>query len=272
MFLAHVNSLKDNEYLVLDQYNKERVLIKNNGYKVVSNICPHQKSIISTNSGKENRICQYHGWEFTIDGTPVNSGRTGSYCVNNRELKNFPVYEWSNLLFSSKINFDTQFNFSNLILMEQRVDIVNSSTRNIMDVFLDVDHIPLVHKDVYENIGFNTVDDVKWNYYDTGTIQEVQGKALWIAVYPNIMIEWQLGSLFVTVAVEKEKNVSAVHVFKYRNKDSSDYEWSFNEKTWETAWMQDKNQAEHLLTENSNNLEEQKLHYKTWLAANGFSS
>lgn len=272
MFLAHTNSLKNNEYLVLDQYNKERVLVNNNGYKIVSNICPHQKSMISVHGGKGNRSCPYHGWEFTIDGAPVNSGRTSNYCANDRDLKSFPVYEWSNLLFDTEINFDKHFDFSNLILAEKRVDIVEGSRKNIMDIFLDVDHIPLIHKHVYENIGFETVNDVVWTYYNQGSIQEVQGKAIWAAIYPNVMIEWQLGSLFITVAKEKEKNVSEVHVFKYRNKDSSECEWEFNEKTWETAWRQDKDQAERMLTEHSNNLEEQKAHYKNWLLKNGFSS
>lgn len=272
MFLAHTNSLKNNEYLVLDQYNKERVLVNNNGYKIISNVCPHQKSIISSQPGKGNRECPYHGWEFTIDGTPVSSGRTVNYCVNDKDLKSFPVYEWSNLLFDTEVNFDKHFDFSNLLLVEQRVDIVNGSRKNIMDIFLDVDHIPLIHKRVYENIGFETVNDVEWTYYNQGSIQEVQGKAIWAAIYPNVMIEWQLGSLFITVAKEKEKNVSEVHVFKYRNKDSSEYEWTFNEKTWETAWRQDKDQAERMLTENSNNLEEQKAHYKNWLLKNGFTS
>lgn len=265
MFLAHTNSLKNNEYLVLDQYNKERVLVNNNGYKIISNVCPHQKSIISSRPGKGNRECPYHGWEFTIDGAPVSSGRTVNYCINDKDLKSFPVYEWSNLLFDTEVNFDKHFDFSNLLLVEQRVDIVNGSGKNIMDIFLDVDHIPLIHKRVYENIGFETVNDVKWTYYNQGSIQEVQGKAIWAAIYPNVMIEWQLGSLFITVAKEKEKNVSEVHVFKHRNKDSSEYEWTFNEKTWETAWRQDKDQAERMLTENSNNLEEQKSHYKNWL-------
>jgi len=272
MFISHANSLKNNEYLILDQYHRERVLVNDNGYSMVSNICPHQKSLISSELGKGNRSCPYHGWEFSISGSPINSGRTSSYCINDKELKSFPVYEWSNLLFDSEIKFDKHFDFSNLILAEQRIDMVNSSTKNIMNIFLDVDHIPIVHKDVYENIGFETIDTVEWTYYNDGNIQNVQGKATWIAIYPNIMIEWQLGSLFITVATEKEKDKSAVHVFKYRNKDNSDYEWHFNEKTWETSWKQDKDQAERMLTEYSNNLEEQKLHYKNWLIEHEFTS
>lgn len=272
MFLAHINSLKENEYSVLDQFNKERVLVNNNGYKIVSNICPHQKSLISSFPGKGNRTCPFHGWEFTINGQPVSSGKTEQYCENTKELKIFPTYEWSNLVFDTPINFKEKLDLTDLILMEKRIDIVNSSSKNIMDIFLDVDHIPLIHENVYEKIGFDIINDVEWSYYENGTIQHVQGKAMWIAVYPYTMIEWQLGSLFVTVAMEKEKNKSNVVVFKYRNKNSSDYEWLYNNQTWETSWQQDKEQAERMLTTNFSNLEEQKLHYKNWLDKNGFSS
>ena len=209
MFLSHENSIKDQEYIVLDQYNKERILIKSgHEYSMVSNICPHQKSLISEQVGIGNRSCPYHGWTFSIDGKPIDSGRTEHYCINDKNLKKFPVYKWSNLLFDTEVSFDEKLNLENLILVEQRIDLVDSSCENIMDVFLDVDHIPIIHKDVYENIGFETVNDVKWSYYDNGSVQEVQGKARWIAVYPNTMIEWQLGSVFVTVSTEKEKNKS----------------------------------------------------------------
>lgn len=269
MFLSHANSLNFGEYLPLNQYNKEKVLIKSDNYSMTSNTCPHQRSIISESIGKGNRTCPYHAWQFTFDGNPVSSGETHYYCKNNNKLTTYPVYEWSNLLFDSEILFDQTFDFSNLMLMEQRTDIVNSPTKNIMNVFLDVDHIPIVHNGVYESIGFDTVtvNSVKWSYYDGGSIQQVKDNALWIAVYPNTMIEWQSGCLFITVALEYN-NQSKVIVYKYRNKDMSDYDWFKNEQAWEMAWSQDKHQAE-ILQSPSKNLEPAKLHFKNWLDNNG---
>lgn len=270
MFLSHKNSIKDNEYIVLEQFDKERILTKNGDFKMVSNICPHQKSFISENVGAGDRSCPYHGWTFSSKGEPINSGATGNYCTNDKSLKNFPVFEWSDLLFDTEVNFKETIDLSNLILVEKRIDIVKSSFKNIMDIFLDVDHIPIVHKDVYESIGFETVDDVEWIYYENGSVQKVQNRAMWIAIYPNTMIEWQLGNLFVTVAKEKEKNVSEVLVFKYRDKNSSEFEWHQNELVWETAWRQDKEQAERMSMINNSNQEEQKVHFTNWLQDNGF--
>jgi hypothetical protein len=81
------------------------------------------------------------------------------------------------------------------------------------------------------------------------------------------MIEWQKGSLFVTVALPISENKSKVHVFKYLDKYAAD-EWETNELVWETAWKQDRLQAE-LMTEFSQaNLEPQKKHFRNFLQSN----
>ena len=114
-----------------------------------------------------------------------------------------------------------------------------------MDLFLDVDHIPTVHQGVYDQIGITDFSDIKWEYYTNGSTQFVYDKqglaAAWIAVYPYTMIEWQRGSLFVTVIEKQNTDQSNVHVFKYT--DDSD-QWDLNNTVWETAWKQDREQAE----------------------------
>ena len=83
MFLAHANQFKNCDYIVLDQYDKKKVLVNHNGYKLVSNVCPHQKSLLSVKDGLGVRVCPYHNWTFDLDGNPLTSGRTGHYCTNN---------------------------------------------------------------------------------------------------------------------------------------------------------------------------------------------
>lgn len=266
MFLAHKSQLKDGNYIVLDQYNKQKVLINHKGYKLVSNICTHQNSLISTENGEGMRVCPYHSWSFDLDGNPIGSGRTSYYCKNTEKLQSENVYEWNSLLFSKEIKFDISQDFSNLILMEQRVDIVKSDYKIIMDLFLDVDHIQGVHTGVYDQIGI-TDTNVSWNYTKEGSYQTVKQGAYWIAVYPNIMIEWQKGSLFITMAM-KNNEYSKVFVYKYMDKNHSDL-WDLNQKVWETAWMQDKSQAELITKFPESNIEPQKIHYRDFLKSNG---
>lgn len=269
IFLFHKNSLIQGHYHVLAQYENKKIIVQNSEYYIVSNICPHQNSLISTKDGEGNRVCPYHNWSFSIDGLPLTSGRTSYYCKNQSPLKKENVYEWNSLLFNIKIDFPIYADFSNLILMEERVDLVNSSFKNIMDIFLDVDHIQSIHSGVYDLIGIDNTD-VKWEYYTNGNIQIVDQGALWISVYPCTMIEWQKGSLFITVAAPLNENVSRVHVFKYVDKFSIDA-WKLNEHVWEKAWRQDRDQAEILTEFAINNLEPQKKHYREYLEKNGIN-
>jgi len=267
MFLTHKNSLTDNEFEVLSQYNNEYILLNGSQWELISNICPHQRSLISVKSGSGNRVCPYHNWSFTASGLPLTSGRTEHYCKNQNPLQTLPAYVWNSLVFSHPVDFEVPVDFSNLTLMEKRIDVVKSSNINIMDLFLDVDHIPTLHAGVYDKIGITDFSDIKWKYYNNGSTQLVYDKnglsAAWIAVYPYTMIEWQRGSLFVTVAIENQnKEHSNVHVFKYT---SGNENWSLNNSVWETAWFQDRTQAELINKVNFENLEIQKLHYRNYL-------
>ena len=245
MFLAHKTSINPDTYQVLSQYNNKKVLVNSSNISLVSNVCPHQKSIISTKNGSGARVCPYHNWSFDIDGIPITSGRTSYYCKNEVPLDKELVHEWNSLLFSEQVEFNVNEKFDNMVLMESRIDVVDADYRNIMDLFLDVDHIQSVHTGVYDLIGI-TNTDVEWNYYNNGSVQTVNQGALWAAVYPHTMIEWQKGSLFITVALPSGDK-SNVHVFKYADSNHIS-DWKLNEYVWETAWSQDKAQAE-LITE-----------------------
>jgi len=232
MFLAHTKSVAGNTFSVLPQYNKF-VLANHSKLELVSNVCPHQKSIISIGSGSGNRVCPYHNWTFTLDGQPVTSGRTEHYCKNQTALQTQPVHIWNSLVFSQPVDFKIPIDFSNLELVECRVDLVKSNYINIMVV--------------YDEHGL---------------------AAAWIAVYPYTMIEWQRGSLFVTVAENQNTDQSNVHVFKYT--DNSEH-WPLNNTVWETAWKQDRDQAELISEINFENLEYQKRHYRNYLKENGIT-
>lgn len=262
MFLSHKASILPNSYKVLGQYNNRKVLVKSDELTLVSNVCPHQKSLISLTDGSGNRTCPYHSWTFDIKGNPVSSGITKSYCKNTHSLTSEKIFEWNNLLFDTEVKFNIDQSFQDLVLMESRIDIVDADYRLIMDLFLDVDHIPVVHKGVYDLIGINN-KDIIWSFYKNGSVQSVPNGAYWIALYPYTMIEWQQGALFVTVATPYDKK-SKVHVYKYTNKDSTE-QWPLNEQVWETAWAQDKHQAELLTEFAQENLEHQKIHFREFL-------
>lgn len=272
MFLGHRTDLEPGQAKSIEVLENKKNLINENGtYKLASNICPHQNSRIISGTKTELR-CQYHGWSWHMDGTPKDSG--ASTQCNKQILHSKPVYEYNGLLFEERLDFSILdgLNFENLRLDEFRIDTVDADPKISMDIFLDVDHIPIVHNGVYDLLGIEGKADVKWSYADWGSMQTVsdeQGKiiARWIAIYPFTMIEWQDHALFVT----RSFNDTQMAVWKYKDMTDSHENYIVNSDMWENAFAQDKAQAEQMVRFPSANLEEAKIHYRKWLNKHGFT-
>jgi len=267
MFLGHRSDLKNGEIKSLEFLDNKKVLINNNGiYKIGSNICPHQNSRIISGTQVELK-CQYHGWSWHNDGSPKDSG--ASKMCNEARLHVKPVHDYKGLLFADAIDLSVLDNmsFENLELDEFRVDNLNADPKISMDIFLDVDHIPVVHNGVYDLLGIEGEANVTWDFRDWGSVQTVIDAdkntiALWIAVYPYTMIEWQGGDLFVSQCFNEDK----IAVWKYKDTSSSIENYKINSKMWETAFAQDKTQAEQMVRfPTTIYLEDAKKHYREWL-------
>jgi phenylpropionate dioxygenase-like ring-hydroxylating dioxygenase large terminal subunit len=273
MFLGHTNDLADGQLKSLEFLDNKKFLLNQNGeFKLGNNICPHQNSRII--SGTKDEIkCQYHGWSWSKTGAPTSSG--SSAMCNEVKLYMKSVYEYNGLLFEANIDLSMldALNFKNLELTEFRVDTVNADPRMVMDIFLDVDHIPVVHNGVYDLLGIEGEAKVDWEYRDWGNAQKVSNEAgeliaVWIAVYPYTMIEWQNGALFISRCFDNNK----IAIWKYKDSADSVENYKINSDMWETAFAQDKAQAEQMVRFPSANLEEAKQNYRQWLSNNGFTS
>ena len=287
MFLGHITDIKNNQWRVYPQL--KNWVLTNNEHKLslVSNVCKHQGSRLRGDAGTGNRTCPYHGWSYTIDGSPAGSGNTkcpNASALDTKEICISNDFVFTELVDLSELNF---INTQNLTLVENRVDTVRSHWKHIIDLFLDVDHIPMVHPGVYQEISAPNVSDIKWHYKDNASIQlvprlEVDNafnatlleedkvspySAAWTTVFPYTMLEWQPGAWFITVCVPQNDNLTQVNVYKYRDNRYSLQNWEINSRVWETAWSQDCAQAEQLTTLEipKSNLEEQKLHFRNWL-------
>lgn len=272
MFLGHVTDLVSGQSKSLDVLDNKKILINDYGkYKIGSNICPHQNSRIILGTRSEIR-CQYHGWAWHSDGSPKDSG-SSSMC-NKQQLFNKSACVYNGLIFEEDLDFSIlkDLNFENLRLEEYRVDIVEADPKISMDIFLDVDHIPIVHNGVYDLLGIEGKADVSWSFADWGSMQTVSdesGKVIarWIAIYPYTMIEWQDKALFVTRCFKETK----IAVWKYKDITESEENYQINSNMWENAFAQDKDQASQMARFPSANLEEAKVHYRDWLKNNGFT-
>jgi phenylpropionate dioxygenase-like ring-hydroxylating dioxygenase large terminal subunit len=287
MFLGHQTDVKSNLKKPLAQYQNKKILVNQEGnFKLANNICPHQGSLIISKM-QNDLVCQYHGWGWDTYGNPISSGST-KIC-NNAKIGMKDIVTESSLLFTEPINLATvnDVDLSHMRLIEERIDTVKTDYKNILDVFLDVDHIPVVHAGVYDSIGISGNTDVSWEYFDWGNIQLVKKTAdysteysktllgneklaaFWITVYPGTMIEWQPGAMFITVCVPQDKTTD-VCIFKYRDIRYNDQNWKINSNMWETAWQQDKTQSEAIVRQSDfhPHLEDSKIHFRDWLNDN----
>lgn len=287
MFLNYRKDLNLNQWQVYPQNPNYAVTNVNGEIKLVSNVCKHQGSRLAGMQGRNERSCPFHGWRYTAAGEPAES--TITPCKNAGALATAPVYIVNDFVFAAPVELD-ELNFinnNNLILVENRVDQVRAHWKHIVNLFLDVDHIPVVHPGVYDEIGTANIANIAWHYKENASIQLVPRVAVdteytqtllpedlasaysaaWATVFPYTMMEWQPGAWFITVCVPVNDNLTQVNVYKYRDTRYTDLNWSINNRVWETAWRQDCNQAEQMTNFEipDSNLEEQKLHFRRWL-------
>lgn len=269
MFLALKQDVANHTVKPLVQHNKNLCLVNADHFYMISNVCPHQNSRIACEPTQHLK-CPYHGLEYSLAGEGID---------HEYELETLPCYTNQTMLFDQHVDcvfpIDTQF----MQLMQHREDTVRATPNVVMDVFLDIEHIPVAHPGVYEKIGIDTVEELHWSLFSNGSLQIVPMQdnqylheddlkynmsACWMAVYPGTMIEWQPGALFVTVALPDPQG-SRVQVYKYRDTRYSMLDWSNNSIVWETAWEQDRALAENIIAPATNNIDKLKQHHRDWM-------
>jgi phenylpropionate dioxygenase-like ring-hydroxylating dioxygenase large terminal subunit len=270
MFLALTQDIALDHVVPLAQYNHKVSIVNTGTFALLSNICPHQNSRIAK-CATAHLQCPYHGLTFDRDGSGLN---------NSYSLETWPVYQNQTILFDQHVGCAFPIDTQHMTLAEHRQDTVNATPGVIMDVFLDIEHIPVAHAGVYDQIGINNVDEIAWFTFENGSIQLVPAQekismipddekynigACWMAVYPGTMIEWQPGALFVTVAHNTTETSSQVQVYKYRDTRYPNSAWDLNNHVWETAWFQDRALAEFIESPAVNNLDELKQHHRVWM-------
>ncbi len=289
MFLCHQKDIPENQWKVYPQLREWAVVNNQCNIELISNICQHQGSYLSGGRGEGDRSCPYHGWRYRLSGEPISSGNTS--CSNATPLPKKPVSKFFDFILSEPIDASIDelgkfVNTGHLQLMETRIDIVRANWRNIVDLFLDVEHIPVIHPGVYQEISAPNVSKLQWVYGKNSNIQlvprvevdnefnstlqdidrQAQWSAAWITLYPYTMMEYQPGAWFITVCIPTSNKETSVVVYKYRDVRYSSLNWQINERVWELAWKQDRTQAEMMSpwVPPIEHFEEQKQHFRMW--------
>jgi choline monooxygenase len=215
------------DYYALKHENEGRLLVRNaSGIELLSNVCRHRQAKMLDGKGNaQNIVCPLHRWTYDLKGELIGAPHFGDKpCLN---LPRTALQRWNGLLFEAK-GFDVnktmrdltiakQLNFEGYVLHDVKVHECKYNWKTFIEVYLEDYHVEPFHPGLGK---FVTCDDLQWEYGDHFSVQTVgvnnalaksgsatyakwheqllkyrNGKAptqgaIWLTLYPNIMVEW----------------------------------------------------------------------------------
>ena len=207
-----------------------QVLINRDGaVDLMSNVCRHRQAIMLNGRGnRRNIVCPLHRWTYDLDGRLMGAPHFGENP--SLDLHRIPVERWNGLLFSGKRDIASDMrglsvlddlDFSGFMLDRVEIHECNYNWKTFIEVYLEDYHVEPFHPGLGN---FVTCDDLAWQYGERFSVQtvginraltrpgsEIYRKwheqvlkfradrydgappphgAIWLTIYPNIMVEW----------------------------------------------------------------------------------
>jgi choline monooxygenase len=215
------------DFATLAWENEGRMLVRNaNGIELLSNVCRHRQAKMFNGRGHTNNIvCPLHRWTYDLKGKLIGAPHfSETPCLN---LSKTPLQNWNGLLFEegtesiAKIMRDltvTQhLDFDGYMFDHVEIHECNYNWKTFLEVYLEDYHVEPFHPGLGS---FVTCDDLRWEFNEKYSVQTVgvnhalsrfgtptyqkwqeqvlkfrngvppQHGAIWLTLYPNIMIEW----------------------------------------------------------------------------------
>jgi len=216
------------------------------GVKLLTNACRHRQAQMLTGRGTIRAIvCPLHKWAYDLSGKLLGAPhfKDKPPC---RDLFETPLETWNGLLFAGgapKIPSWGPGSIMDMSGYKFNRSIVNTCEQNwksFVEVYLDLYHVAPAHP----GLGKFVSTQFEWEYGDKHSIQKVgirdltnQGGtplwekyqeqvkakvphrpfgALWMLIFPNIMVEWYPGAMMIsTLAPETPQRTLNVVEFYY---------------------------------------------------------
>ena len=235
------------DYYALAWRDNAQVLVRNaGGVELLSNVCRHRQAVMLKGRGNaENIVCPVHRWTYDLKGSLLGAPHFEEQpCV---KLESTPLAGWNGLLFDgprdiaselSGIGVAKDFDFSGYMLDRVEIHECQYNWKSFIEVYLEDYHVEPFHPGLGQ---FVTCSDLKWKFGDWYSVQTVGvnkglGKpgtkayerwhkavleyyrgeppkhgAIWVTIYPNIMLEWYAHVLIVSTllprAVDRTTNI-----------------------------------------------------------------
>ncbi len=212
------------------------------GIALLSNVCRHRQAIIKTGRGNTDRsiVCPLHRWTYDLEGKLLGAPHfDDNPCLN---LAQTTLSQWNGLLFegSGDVSRDVANELASVRIPEldfagyvfDRVEIHECAYnwKTFIEVYLEDYHVGPFHPGLGQ---FVTCEDLSWQYGARHSVQTVginsglkrpgtpayrawhdqvmrlsngvepEHGAIWLTLYPNVMVEWYPQVLVVSTLIPR---------------------------------------------------------------------
>lgn len=251
LFLGHESFVPNSgDYWVVPHTQTSTVLVNNGqGIRALDNICRHRYALLLQGSGNVSKIvCPVHYWSYKLSGELLKA--PGCEVNDNCHLPVQEIVSAAGFLMPTgnrtlqaaleQLKNYTSLSFDELAFLGMERSEVGANWKDYVDTFLDLYHIEAAHPGLTGLVNSNQIDNhlgegfhiqaVKMRdkpyaiaragllplmrlYHDKlGGLQERYG-AIWITLYPNIMIE--IYEAYMVVNLVRPLSVDRCEVYKY---------------------------------------------------------
>jgi choline monooxygenase len=236
------------DFATLLHENEGRMLVRNQTeIALLSNICRHRQALMYNGRGNtRNIVCPLHRWTYNLKGNLIGAPHFENTPCSH--LTNTPLQEWNGLLFEKnnvdiqsimkKLSVTQHLNFDGYVLDHIEIHECNYNWKTFIEVYLEDYHVEPFHPGLGNFVSCN---DLRWEFGKNYSVQTVglhkqlkksgsptyhawqeqllkfnngqlpEYGAIWLTLYPNIMIEWYPNVLVVSTVwpqgPDKTRNV-----------------------------------------------------------------
>ena len=232
--------------------------------ELLSNICRHRQAIMLKGRGNaSNIVCPLHRWTYDLSGKLLGAPHFDEQpCVR---LASTPLQNWHGLLFDgprdvardlADLSVTPDFDFSGYMLDRVEVKELSYNWKTFIEVYLEDYHVAPFHPGLGQ---FVTTENLNWQFADRYSVQTVgvnsalakpgtrtyerwhravleyyRGEvpkhgAIWVTIYPNIMLEWYAHVLIVSTLIPRGVDRTTNVVEFYYPEDIALFEREFVE-------------------------------------------
>jgi len=239
------------DFATLAAENEGRMLVRNtsaaDGIALLSNVCRHRQAVMVNGRGNARQIvCPLHRWTYDLKGELIGAPHFDENpCLN---LSKTALQNWNGLLFEqngydvmqkmAQLSVTKDLDFSGYMFDHVEIHDCNYNWKTFIEVYLEDYHVEPFHPGLGK---FVSCDDLRWEFgcdysvqtvgvnhglqrYGSKAYQKWQEQvlkfgngtppkygAIWLTLYPNIMVEWYPHVLIVSTVTpdgpQKTRNV-----------------------------------------------------------------